>query len=150
MSMASEVYEMNEDEKAVMDRALRKSVDIVDERFHVQQCSGCGGENKRVPQRYCHDCHAAYMRANRPKYRELTELQKKKDACRSYANAYLRRGLLTPEPCPCGNDDSQMHHEDYDEPLKVVWLCRECHTWLHKVYAVRRLIEIVRKHAHGY
>lgn len=28
-------------------------------------CSKCGKSNRRAPQRYCHDCHSANMRARR-------------------------------------------------------------------------------------
>jgi hypothetical protein len=32
-------------------------------------CSGCQKPNHRVGQRYCHSCHAAYMREQRKKPR---------------------------------------------------------------------------------
>jgi hypothetical protein len=31
----------------------------------------------------------------------------------------------------CGDENSQMHHEDYDKPLEVIWVCRPCHLKLH-------------------
>jgi hypothetical protein len=78
-------------------------------------------------QAYCLPCHNAYMRAW-TKSRSLTPEQRKRDAARSYANVYLRRGKLTREPClHCGSMFSQMHHPDYDKPLDVLWLCRKCH-----------------------
>src|SRR5690348_5416393 len=63
----------------------------------------------------------------------LTPEQKKKDNARSYAYVYFKRGKLHKIPCECcGSPKSQMHHEDYDKPLEVIWLCRPCHMRLHE------------------
>lgn len=96
-----------------------------------ETCSKCGSGHGRTGQRHCLACHAAYMREWR-KTNPLNELQKKKDIARSYAGVYKRRGRLMPEPCPCGEEKAEMHHPDYDKPLEVQWLCRECHLELHK------------------
>ena len=75
----------------------------------------------------------AYMREWR-KTHPLTDEQKRRDRCRSYAGVYLRRGALTRQPCfVCDADDAQMHHPDYGEPLNVVWLCRKHHLDVHKI-----------------
>ena len=77
--------------------------------------------------------HAANMRAWR-KTHPMTAEQRRKDAARSYAGVYKRRGKLAPEPCQiCGDANSQMHHSDYNRPLAVEWLCRPCHLSLHKL-----------------
>jgi hypothetical protein len=48
------------------------------------------------------------------------------------ANA-IRSGALTREPCiRCGATKSEGHHEDYDKPLDVMWLCTPCHKQRHK------------------
>jgi len=40
---------------------------------------------------------------------------------------------LTPEPCViCGAAKAEGHHEDYDKPLDVVWLCRRHHREYHQ------------------
>lgn len=79
-------------------------------------------------------CHAAYQRINRLKHSELNPIQKKKANCRSYANVYERRGKLVPQPCEyCGDTKVQKHHEDYDKPLDVKWLCKPCHLNLHEL-----------------
>lgn len=65
--------------------------------------------------------------------RQLTPEQRRKDNARSYANVYLRRGKLQRAACvDCGSPESQMHHEDYDRPLDVIWLCRPCHLARHR------------------
>jgi ribosomal protein S27AE len=36
-------------------------------------------------------------------------------------------------PCiRCGEAKSVAHHEDYDKPLEVMWLCQPCHKQRHK------------------
>jgi hypothetical protein len=51
-----------------------------------------------------------------------------------HAVAYaLKKGTLIPLPCEwCGDEKSLAHHEDYDKPLEVVWLCQPCHKKRHK------------------
>jgi len=45
----------------------------------------------------------------------------------------LRRGLLQKQPCAiCGDPKAEAHHEDYDRPLLVRWLCRKHHKQAHK------------------
>ncbi|GLH29694.1 hypothetical protein WSS15_23440 [Acetobacter pasteurianus] len=45
----------------------------------------------------------------------------------------IRDGRLTKERCmECGSDRAQAHHEDYSNPLDVVWLCAGCHAAHHK------------------
>lgn len=53
----------------------------------------------------------------------------------------VARGLLTPKPCErCGANgrmadgrrEVQAHHDDYDKPLEVRWLCQKCHHEHHK------------------
>jgi hypothetical protein len=74
--------------------------------------------------------HAAYMREWR-KSRPMTGEQRKKDAVRSYANVYLKRGLITKEGCAVCGVGAQMHHPDYGRPTHVVWLCKKHHQDLH-------------------
>ncbi|MEI9995110.1 MAG: hypothetical protein WDM91_10980 [Rhizomicrobium sp.] len=57
----------------------------------------------------------------------------KKCGARAMANAAKRLGLITPQPCAdCGSEKSEMHHPDYDRPLDVVWLCKDCHAQHHR------------------
>lgn len=119
-------------------------------RKAIGTCSKCGVKHGRANQRYCVDCHNAYMREWR-KSHPLTEEQKVKDRARSYANVYRRRGKLVKVPCEtCGSPRSQMHHHDYSKPLDVEWLCRPCHMALHQQKkraaqqeAIREIIERV-------
>lgn len=104
------------------------------------RCSRCGQRHGRRRfsggivrgQSYCYGCHAAYMRATRPRHSELTPEQRAKANARAQANVAQGRGKLRPGPCEtCGEKDAEKHHPDYQRPLEVVWLCRACHLELH-------------------
>lgn len=44
----------------------------------------------------------------------------------------VKMGALKKSPCiVCGNPKSQGHHEDYNKPLEVVWLCLSHHRQRH-------------------
>ena len=97
----------------------------------AELCSKCRKQNDRdaIGQRYCRACHNKYARLRRPKHSELTDEQRLKANARSYANTYQNRGLLEPKPChKCGSTATiHKHHEDYNKPLDVEWLCKQCH-----------------------
>jgi hypothetical protein len=80
---------------------------------------------------YSREEHAAYMRQWRRDH-PLSEKQRLRDACRSYAGVYLRRGKIKKADCiVCGSTESQMHHKDYTKPLEIDWMCRSCHMSIH-------------------
>ena len=99
----------------------------------LHSCSKCGKQHSRSGQRYCTDCHAAYMREHRRRHAELTPEARAKSNARAYANEYQRRGKLVPRPCEtCGDPEAQKHHDDYAKPLEVRWMCRKCHLDHHR------------------
>lgn len=92
------------------------------------RCSACGGERDRPGQRLCRECHNAYARENRPRHSELSPDARKKANTRAYTKELIKRGQLERKPCEtCGALDSQAHHEDYNDPRRVNWLCPPCH-----------------------
>ena len=45
----------------------------------------------------------------------------------------LRRGLIIRGPCEiCGAEETDGHHDDYDKPMQVRWLCRFHHRQAHR------------------
>ena len=57
---------------------------------------------------------------------------KKKKGARILANIAQEYGFLVPKPCErCGAKADHKHHDDYDKPLEVTWLCVHCHIGLH-------------------
>jgi len=68
---------------------------------------------------------------------EITRAWRQEDKRRNKAHqkvAYaMKKGVLIKMPCVrCGNEKSLAHHEDYDKPLDVMWLCQPCHKQRHK------------------
>jgi len=87
------------------------------------------------------------MRAWR-KTHPMSEEQKKKDNCRSYAGTYLRRGKLKKSPCIVCGENAEMHHDNYDKPLEITWLCRKHHLEHHKHIndLIRQVMADMRSH----
>lgn len=45
----------------------------------------------------------------------------------------VRRGEVVKGPCvECGVSEVHGHHEDYSEPLEVIWLCSRHHAAVHR------------------
>jgi hypothetical protein len=64
---------------------------------------------------------ANWRRQNAEKYRAHLTVQRA-----------LKSGDLTKQRCEvCGSRQTDAHHDDYDDPLKVRWLCRQHHIRLH-------------------
>ena len=74
--------------------------------------------------------HTEKGRATERRYgRKLRRVSNKSQA-RALVNMYVRRGkLVKPYRCSrCGKvGPVEGHHADYNFPLQVEWLCRECH-----------------------
>jgi hypothetical protein len=66
------------------------------------------------------------------KYSNDPKLRMKHEA-RWQAHRAFKRGDIIKLPCrDCGDPKSEMHHPNYYEPLKVIWLCRKHHLIEHK------------------
>lgn len=51
----------------------------------------------------------------------------------------IKRGILVRACCErCGNSKSVAHHDDYDQPLVVTWLCQPCHKQRHKELSLNK------------
>jgi ribosomal protein S27AE len=68
---------------------------------------------------------------------EITRAWRAEDTRRNVAHSQvtraIRNGTLVRQPCVrCAEAKSIAHHEDYDHPLTVMWLCQACHKQRHK------------------
>lgn len=67
----------------------------------------------------------------RAKKRWLENNPKKRAVHIQTGNA-IRDGILAKSPCNiCGCSDVVAHHEDYDKPLEITWLCPKHHSEWH-------------------
>ena len=71
--------------------------------------------------------------AMRKSYQNQKLHNAKRVAARQIVRMAVVGGILIKQPCAeCGALKVQAHHEDYDKPLEVVWLCGPDHHKLHK------------------
>ena len=78
----------------------------------------------KVPER-----KAANICVNRAWRQEDKRRQRAHNAVRRAIN----KGILVVSPCSrCFSTRAVAHHEDYDKPLDVMWLCQPCHKQRHK------------------
>lgn len=53
--------------------------------------------------------------------------------CRSVASMAVKNGEIKKTPCEmCGNEKVEGHHDDYNYPKQVRWLCTKCHKKWHR------------------
>jgi hypothetical protein len=95
----------------------------------MKLCSKCGENETETKHSYCRNCKLKYHETHpRKPYSLLTPEQKKKASAAAYLKSYVKRGVLEKLPCEfCGDSNSEGHHEDYNFPLFVIWLCRKHH-----------------------
>lgn len=75
---------------------------------------------------------AANPRGQRAAARRQAELKPKAVYAIGVIRNEIKRGRLQRQPCEvCGNKYSHGHHDDYDKPLSVRWLCPVHHAEWH-------------------
>ena len=69
--------------------------------------------------------------------KEITKAWRAEDERRAKAHqtvAYaIKKGEIVKQSCfRCSKESAIAHHEDYDKPLEIIWLCQPCHKQRHK------------------
>jgi len=110
---------------------------------HVNKCKECNKVDVTTNRNNKLEYFREYdrMRSKRPeRIKNALEQTKKwrtedkrRVACHNAVARAIKAGKLVPEPCVrCQSEKSLAHHEDYDKPLDVMWLCQPCHSQRHK------------------
>jgi hypothetical protein len=110
---------------------------------YVNKCKSCNKNDVKNNRKEKIDYYRAYdlKRAKEPeRYKNASAISaawraddKRRTKCHNAVARAIRSGKLIRKPCIlCGNEKSLAHHEDYDEPLLVMWLCQPCHKQRHK------------------
>jgi hypothetical protein len=65
--------------------------------------------------------------------RRLTTEETHKMNVRSYTAKLVKSGKLKRMPCErCGSQSAEAHHESYQNPMEVMWLCKLHHAARHR------------------
>lgn len=111
------------------------------------QCKSCV---KKKYMEWC-DKNPDKVRAKRQRYRDKNKEEAKeyyrgwykkngrkrdpiKQAAHTMVAEAIRKGIIVrPTECSVCNDTNKIegHHNDYYQPLEVIWLCNRCHRKLH-------------------
>lgn len=101
-----------------------------------QKCKICSREfsrSKRLrnPETYKKMAKRCYEKNKEKRleyHRKWRETNKYKTDAHLLVRNAMKKGELERKPCiECGSLNSDAHHEDYNKPLDVIWLCRIHH-----------------------
>jgi hypothetical protein len=103
------------------------------------KCKSCTKRDVRENREARHSYYIAVdrERSKTPERRKAIQASKKrhpqKEASRKITQQAIARGELVKQPCEvCGSLRVDAHHDDYDKPLEIRWLCRKHHMELHR------------------
>ena len=110
---------------------------------HVNKCKECNkndvtaNRNKNIEKVRAYDRARGKEPERIKAAAQITQAWRAEDSRRSAAHSSVaravRNGALVRQPCcQCGAQKTVAHHEDYDKPLEVMWLCQPCHKVRHK------------------
>mgnify|MGYP003405701141 FL=1 len=94
-------------------------------RFCSRRCSNLGAPRHGVADGLTfYERNAERIKAERKaRYADDPEYRR-----RVLARAAARRAHPDRQPCEqCGAERADRHHDDYDKPLDIRWICRACH-----------------------
>lgn len=135
----------------------KRKISVANDGNFFGICDYCGKEYHtkkshyiRRKRHFCsRNCYAKYRAEIMPKeeqnaygtgYDYAERLRRKK--AREIFNHYLRDNHIDRKPCEiCGAEKSEAHHDNYDKPLEVRWLCIKCHRKWHKEHDNPELLD---------
>ena len=132
----------------VVSEETRQKISKANDGNFFSKCDYCGKEyhtkksayEKRKRHFCSRQCYSRYRAEILPKEEQPSygkgnsfDERKKRKKAREIFNHYVRDKHIKKQPCEvCGNLKAEAHHDDYDKPLEVRWLCFNCHRAWHK------------------
>ena len=110
-------------------------------------------KKKRGYSTYCKNCTSWYskhirkqqLRDRKAYAKEYNKNNTKQNRARSKARYHIYHGKIKKKPCSvCSADKAEVHHEDYNKPLDITWLCRSCHMKQHNIKEQKRLPQCIK------
>jgi hypothetical protein len=105
---------------------------------HCKKCQNImTAEWERKNRKQNYDRHQRYRIAHMKLYSNSVKQwrirnKNKLMAHRIVRNAIRRKDLIRGSCSICGLPNAHAHHESYEEPLKITWLCRKHHLMRHR------------------
>lgn len=113
---------------SVYDKSRANNPDRVKARLEYSKTESGREARRRATKKY-ESMHVERVRKSKSDWDEANSKKKKVHGITAYA---IKTGLLTRSPCEiCGCAESHAHHDDYDAPLNVRWLCPRHHQEWH-------------------
>lgn len=114
--------------------SIRKVVRVsLGQKFNCKKCS-CDiviTESMLKQRRFwCQKCKNAHIKDWIK--RNPDKISHRQKATQKVRNALLSNKLKKGICIKCGNPNTEAHHEDYNKPLDVIWLCERCHIEHHR------------------
>lgn len=140
-------HSVSQETRRKISEALKRSV--------IAKCDYCGIEFDTKPSAYAKkkrhfcsmECYAEYREKIMPPEEQPTfgkgyseEERAKRRKARSELNHYLRDKHIERKPCEVCGAKAEAHHDDYNKPLEVRWLCFKHHREWHKIHENSELI----------
>lgn len=88
----------------------------------------------------CKDCRRKYSTSEKGRAAQRKGSQRKRErfpekerAHHAVNHAIAAGKIIRPTVCPSCDTETfiESHHEDYNKPFDIDWVCKECHTKLH-------------------
>lgn len=89
-------------------------------------------ENHDKIMEYWREYRKTHKADKRRRSKEYAKAHPEKIKARYTLNNALKRGELERKPCEICGKKAEAHHDNYDKPLEVKWLCPKCHAEYHK------------------
>lgn len=137
MKRCSKCHELKPDTEFYKDKRTKDGLKYQCKKCHTKTTIATRDENKhrRANKEYMSRTYQKSPDKLRAYWRTRTENDPKKLKARSLLNSAVRHGKIRrPMRCEkCGAVGMvYAHHENYDKPLDVEWLCADCHGGRHR------------------